>query len=140
MELTKYTLFANHTATGSIYNTVIYDTENAKSIRFWFEGPINAGVGASASIFFDHSLRASGPFEPFTGVVLLGAGGGSISSLSLRSSAILASGIVGSFATGYVYPLFMPNCLQVRYELSGVAASASAGTVSAYLSVERENI
>ncbi len=140
MELSKYTLFANHTATSSIYNTSIYDTENAKSVRFWFEGPINAGVGSSASIWFDHAAGRGHSFEPFTGMVLLGAGGGTIVNISLRSSANILSNITGSMVTGYIYPLFMPNCLQVRYALSPVDGSSSAGTISAWMSVERENI
>ena len=139
MELSKYTLFANHTTTGSIYNTPFYDTENAKSVRFWFEGPYQAGVGASAFIAFDHAMYMGGAVQPFTGFRMLGAGGSSAYLDATQPVAItLASGILHSFVCGYIDQNFMPNCLQVRYELSGVTASAGAGTITAFMSIGRE--
>lgn len=141
MELTKYTLFANHATTGSIYNTPFYPTENAKTIRFWIEGPFKAGVGASAFVAFDHAMYVGGATQPFTGVEMLGAGGGSTLFQSVQPGVFtLASGILHSFIFGIISPQLMPNCLQVRYEISGVAGSASAGTMTAFMSVGSENM
>jgi hypothetical protein len=141
MELTKYTLFANHTTTGSVYNTPFYNTENAKSVRFWVEGPYQAGVGASALIAFDHAMYPGGVVQPFTGFRMIGAGGSSAYLTETRPAVItMASGILHSFTCGYVDKNFMPNCLQVRYEISGVAASSSAGTMTAFMAVERETM
>jgi hypothetical protein len=137
MKLSKYTLFANHTTTGSIYNTAFYPTENAKSIRFWAEGPYKAGVGASAFIAIDHAMYVGGATQPFTGMRMIGAGGSSASLTQVTPGVFtIASGILHSFIFGYIEPGMMPNCLQVRYEISGVAASASAGTMTAFMSVE----
>ena len=141
MELTKYTLFTGHTATGSIYNTPFYPTENAKSVRFWFEGPYKAGVGASAFIAVDHAMYVGGATQPLTTARLIGAGGSSAYLTSTQAGVFtLASGVLHSFIAFYLDPQFMPNCVQVRYELSGVAASAGAGTITAFMSVERERM
>lgn len=139
MELSKYTLFSDFATSGSVYNTPFYDTENAKSVRFWVEGPYKAGVGASAFIAFDHAMYMGGATQPFTGIRLIGAGGSSASLTEVRPGVFtIASGILHSFVCGYIDTNFMPNCLQVRYEISGVAASASTGTMTAFLSIGRE--
>jgi len=140
MELTKYTLFANHTTTGSVYNTAFYSTEGAKAVRFWIEGPYMAGAGSSAFIAFDHAMYEGGATQPFTGIKMIGAGGGSAANSGVQAGVFtIASGILHSFICGYIDPDFMPNCLQVRYEISGVAGSASAGTMTAFMSVARES-
>jgi len=139
MQLEKYTLFSGHTATGSIYNSVIYDTENAQNVRIWFEGPYKAGAGGSAIIAIDHAMYMGGAMQPFTGVRLIGASGSSASLTEVRAGVFtLASGVLHSFIAFYIDPNFMPNCVQARYELSGVAGSASAGTITAFMSVTRD--
>ena len=138
MELSKVVLFANHTTTGSVYNTPFITTEGATSVRFWVEGPYKSGAGGSAFVAFDHAMYEGGAVQPFTGFRMLGAGGSSAYLDATQPVAItLASGILHSFVCGYIDQNFMPNCLQVRYEISGVAGSASAGTITAFMSIAR---
>jgi hypothetical protein len=142
MESVKYVLFANHTATGSIYQTVAINTENYKNLQFWFCGPKNSGVGGSATIWFEHCTPESigATWENFPAMVILGAGGATMSNRSLRSSYNITSSTGGSMIAGYIDTDFIPAYVRVKYELSGVAASASAGTISAWMIGKREVI
>lgn len=139
MELSKYTLFSNFATSGSIYNTPFYPTEGAKSVRFWFEGPYKGGVGSSGFIAIDHAMYEGGVTQPLTTVRLVGAGGSSAYLTSTQTGVFtLASGVLHSFIAFYLDPQFMPNCIQVRYEISGVAGSASTGTMTAFMSIARD--
>jgi hypothetical protein len=71
---------------------------------------------------------------------VIGPGGGTISSASWRSSCVGSSNAAGTVVCGYFDPVFMPNSLKVQYEISGVASSASAGTMTGWLSVGRDII
>ena len=138
MELIKHVLFAAHTTTGSIYQTHRLSLGNAKSVRFFCDGPINAGVGASCTVWFECAGSADDAFENYYGAVVHSLTVGSGAATSSTNTFNIASSVSGSMKMGYLRPEFMPEAFRVKYEISGVTASAGAGTMRMILLEERE--
>jgi len=130
-------LFTDHTTTGSIYQTIPYDLTHAKRAKFYLDGPKAAGAAGSVTIWFEHSARAYGTYDNYTRVRLFGALAGSPHITDYWTNTVNIG--QSTMTAGYLDWNMLPAYLRVKYEISGVVASASAGTASAYLYLDRDD-
>ena len=131
-------LFANHTTTGSIYQTIPYDLTLAKRARFYMDGPKAAGAAGSVTIWFEHSASAYGTYDNYTQVRIFPATAGSAVQITDKWTNTVNIG-QSTMTSGTLNPDLLPFFLRAKYEISGVTASASAGTASAWLVLNRDD-
>lgn len=131
--LRNITLFSNHTATGSIYNSPVINVESNEGIGFYVVGAHAGTVGSSWSVWFEATPDGTN-FTPYYHVMRI---------ISTADIAANYSNVINGTGT-IMFGMFQPdearilNKVRVKYEMSA-QGSAAVGTMSGYLFVREGN-